>query len=316
MNKLKEFENKMMSTYLTEKTLGEFLKIAYPNENWIYNERFHIPNTEEKHRFKPDYCCHNLKLCVEFDGADHYMKTSVIQADNKKDGILKELGYTIIRIPYFIQLTTNSIKYFFDLDIELNYNFKHGFISHGVILPSCFCEQGIWKFKDFVTNLMIEKEKTQEAEEIYNQIKESLCTKIGSHKLPEKEAILNTIPTQLLSTFKFKKFNHDSIHNMNKVHSNLENNWNCVILESSQVLQDLAGTYDFEYTYNSEGNISGYSFNFYYKQKITKYTLLIEKSDEKNYVNIKVFINDILNYSQTFLSSSITIFNITDILGY
>ena len=49
------------------------------------------------HGYIPDFCCEELKLCIEVDGGIHKLKR-VIRNDKKKDCILRSYGYTIIRV--------------------------------------------------------------------------------------------------------------------------------------------------------------------------------------------------------------------------
>ena len=311
---IKKFEQKMNKQYLTEELLGEFLTIAYPNYVWEHDKRFQIVGGQD-YKFKPDYCCHELKMCVEFDGADHYMKANVIECDRRKDEVLKELGYKVIRVPYFVQLDSASIKYLFNLDLRLDYNFKHGFINKNAILPSSYCEQGTWKFKDFITSLEIDKFNNGQI--IYHQIRESLLNKIEISKLSEEEAILSVIPSTLISPLKIRERNYNSLDNQNKVHSNLENNWNVVILESSLSMKEQSGVYNLEYTFNSEGNISGYSFKMLINGEVSTHTLLVTKEiDDENEINadIQVFMNDKLFFHEYTYARNINIFNLSAML--
>ena len=54
----------------------------------------------------------------------------------------------MIRIPYFIQLSTEVIEDLFKLDIEYPQKFPHGFIDDKALLPSDFNELGIERFKN------------------------------------------------------------------------------------------------------------------------------------------------------------------------
>lgn len=304
LEKLKKLEDEMRGKYLTEEWLGKILEAVFLGYEWVHDEKFQANG--ETFNFRPDYCCHELQTCVEFDGPDHYTKANVIQSDIKKNQIIAWNGYNIIRIPYFVQLNSAGIKYFFDLDISFDYGFKHGFISRNVTLPANFCEQGVWKFNDFIADLGIEKDNPQVTQEILSDIKESLHNKINSLKLPQEEAVLNVVPSKSMLSLELSKFNHDSIDNMNKVRSTLRNNWNCVLLESSQTVLEQAGIYDIRYTYNAEGNISGYSYKGLGSSKTT---LLVEKEDEDNAI-IKVFKNNILILDKRAPLEEINLFNL------
>lgn len=311
---IKKFEAHMNMSYLTEHSLGDFLNAIYPNCEWVHDKRFQIVEGEA-FKFRPDFCCHELKMCVEFDGADHYMKTNIIQADNKKDETLKSLGYKVIRIPYFVQLDSASIKYLFNLDVKFDYHFKHGFISRNVTLPSSFCELGIWKFKNFVT--LLEMDKHGNGQVIFDQIRESIINRIKSSTLPVEKAILNVLPSSLINTFSIRERNYSTKANLHMISSNLRTSWNTVILESSESIRDLDGVYDLNYTYNMNGDISGYSFKILYNNEIHEKALVIERSirDHDNFtVEIKVYKNRQLSFNKKLNATSVNLFSLSDMV--
>lgn len=132
--------------YLNEAKLGEILKILFPNKDFIHDKA--VP-TSSNRRKRPDYRCDDLNLIVEFDGYGHYTVSKNIISDLDKDEDYNNLGYKVIRIPYFIQLTKEVIFDLFDIEIEEElYTYPHGFIDKKAILPADFCELGVKKFKD------------------------------------------------------------------------------------------------------------------------------------------------------------------------
>ena len=307
-SKLRALEAEMQGKYLTEEYLGKFLEAAYPNKEWEHDKRF--KGIDKTYNFRPDFCCHELKLCVEFDGPDHYMKANVILADENKDNVLKALGYKVIRIPYFVQLDNEAIKYFFGLDIEFNYGFKHGFIAKNVSLPANFCELGIWKFKDFLFHI-------SDTKVIFPQIKESIRYKIDRMKrpnIPLAMGWLSVIPSSLFLTLDYVKHNYDSVENWNQIESTLANNWNCVMLEGTQGLLDQA-VYNMDYIYNSKGNISGCSFSILVDSVVWDYKFLVEEDiEDEDIVRTYVYINGELKYSDIFEKDSVNLFNLVDII--
>ena len=106
--------------YLTETTLGVFLQNTFPN-NWVHDKI--VPNSNIKNR--PDYRCDELKMIVEFDGYLHYTSMKSILNDYKKDEVYKQMGYKIIRIPYFVQLESRTIKMLFGLDINFEHQYQY-----------------------------------------------------------------------------------------------------------------------------------------------------------------------------------------------
>jgi hypothetical protein len=156
------------NNYLTETKLGEFLKILYPDKEFVRDKC--VPNSNCIYR--PDYRNDELKLIVEFDGSSHYTSSKRIFADIEKDKIFKYMGYKIIRIPYFIQLSPAIIRYLFGKSPEnLKQIYPHGFIDYKCTLPSDFCELGLEKFKkdlDFFSFI-----KNEILKSLKNKIKEN-----------------------------------------------------------------------------------------------------------------------------------------------
>lgn len=109
---------------------------------FIHNKS--VPNSGIKTR--PDYRFEIIKLIVEFDGNQHYQNVDIIFRDQEKDRVYTEMGYRIIRIPYFIQMTEALLKNLFNQQIHYNQEYPHGFIDDAAILPANFCELGIKRF--------------------------------------------------------------------------------------------------------------------------------------------------------------------------
>jgi hypothetical protein len=98
--------------------LDEYLKVIFPKTNdWIHDKTLGTINGVS-YRKRPDYRSESLKLIVEFDGLQHYTKPDIIEKDAEKDKLYQELGYNLVRIPYFIQLSNQAIKKLFGVDID------------------------------------------------------------------------------------------------------------------------------------------------------------------------------------------------------
>ena len=150
--------------YLTQQKLKVLLSDIY-GENLVQNE-VRVPNT----RMKWDFFIvnnNNKETIIEFDGDQHYRDSLVIQRDNRKDIIAKELGYDIIRIPYFIQLTSQMFYYYFNYKLEIETNFGHGYIKSNVF-PASYCQLGIVRYK---------KELLDIPNNVNNDIKKTLISK-------------------------------------------------------------------------------------------------------------------------------------------
>ena len=142
--------------YLTEENLVEFTK-EFVSQDLILDKQF------KPYKFRPDVLIQKQKIILEFDGYLHYTQPNIILKDYEKNNILKNLGYKIIRIPYFVQLDEKTIKYIFpDLLVYRISEYPHGFIDKKAILPAAFCELGIKRFIDdlekfnFIKNDIIE----------------------------------------------------------------------------------------------------------------------------------------------------------------
>lgn len=105
--------------------LPTYLKAIFPNiDDWIHDE----PISKEEVRklnsnitprkFRPDYRSNKLMLIVEFDGMPHYMQPNTIKSDEEKNKYYSSLGYKVVRIPFFIQLSKEAIKVLFDVDMN------------------------------------------------------------------------------------------------------------------------------------------------------------------------------------------------------
>lgn len=98
--------------------LEKYLKVIYPKINdWIH-DRALGEIQGKKYRTRPDYRSEKLKMIIEFDGIQHYTKPDIIEKDLKLTKLYTELGYKVVRIPYFIQLTNKAVKQLFGINVK------------------------------------------------------------------------------------------------------------------------------------------------------------------------------------------------------
>ena len=142
-NELFKLSDLIMPAYLTEKKLGLILSEIFPAFEFIHDKS--VPGSANN-RWRPDYRCEINKLIVEFDGDSHYCKAARIISDNTKDAEFINLGYKIVRIPYFIQITSDVLRHIFNLNKPFTQQYPNGFIDPAAILPADFCELGVKKF--------------------------------------------------------------------------------------------------------------------------------------------------------------------------
>jgi len=129
--------------YLTEKNLIELFRTTY--EDLVCNKNFF------DRKFRPDIRIDSIKLVVEFDGYLHYTDSKTIMRDTKKDIVIQEYGYKIVRVPYFVQLKhlENLLSNYISLDVIRNfktYGYKSGFIDNKAKTPADFCSLGLKRF--------------------------------------------------------------------------------------------------------------------------------------------------------------------------
>lgn len=106
------------ATGLHRTGLEDYLRVIFPKTNdWIHDRALGEINGN-RYRIRPDYRSETLKTIIEFDGLQHYTNPSIIESDIKNTEIYTGLGYRVVRIPYFIQLTRNAVKVLFGVEIS------------------------------------------------------------------------------------------------------------------------------------------------------------------------------------------------------
>ncbi|MCM1139787.1 MAG: endonuclease domain-containing protein [Muribaculum sp.] len=170
-------------------SLYEYLNVIFPEvDDWIHNKTIKDSDGKSLTRGKPDYHSPSLKLVVEFDGVLHYQKPDNIIRDINNTRLYESLGYKVIRIPYFIQLSNSAIKDLFGIEVK-DQMFDEQNPSFGVKwknTPAFMCYAGLCRManefhrfpKQYQVNLeALRKEKCQELagteylEYFYNKIK-------------------------------------------------------------------------------------------------------------------------------------------------
>lgn len=125
--------------------LDEYLKAIFPaTDDWIHDKPIGYLNTGYC-RKRPDYRSERLKLIVEFDGLQHYTSPSNILRDKQNTLFYEQLGYHVVRIPYFIQLTNSVVSELFGINVHEPL-FPEGIPSLGPKsknTPAFLCHKGI-----------------------------------------------------------------------------------------------------------------------------------------------------------------------------
>lgn len=132
-------------TGLCRTGLEEYLKAIFPEvDDWIHDEPMGRFNGKY-YRNRPDYRSEKLKIAIEFDGVQHYTSPVNIRKDEQSYELYSSLGYKLIRIPYFIQLSQDAVKTLFDVNVERELFDEH-YPSLGVKggnTPAYLCHEGI-----------------------------------------------------------------------------------------------------------------------------------------------------------------------------
>lgn len=126
--------------------LNEYLKVIFPDvDDWVHDKALGLTINNKVCRKRPDYRSEKLKMIVEFDGIQHYTMPDRIKNDVLSTKFYESLGYKVVRIPYFIQLTNKAVKYFFNVDVKeslFNENI-HSMDKNDRNTPAFLCGAGI-----------------------------------------------------------------------------------------------------------------------------------------------------------------------------
>jgi hypothetical protein len=128
--------------YLTEPKLSAALQRLLP-DGWLGDQ---VRVEGSRYRWDMSYQIDGVVTVVEYDGDEHYRHSLKIKADRAKDEIARKQGCTVVRLPYWIQLDSLTLKHYFGLEAEIEQSFRHGFITTK-LFPASFCELGIERFR-------------------------------------------------------------------------------------------------------------------------------------------------------------------------
>ncbi|MET4808241.1 hypothetical protein [Limibacillus sp. MBR-115] len=135
--------------YLVQKKLEDALKAIVGNSAWEGRELL-VPGT--RRRWDMAYELGSKVTVVEFDGDAHYRDPLKMKVDNEKDVTARSLGYKVVRMPYWVQLTNQTLQHYFGLSAEIYQDFPHGFIATK-LFPASYCEMGIERFERELSSL-------------------------------------------------------------------------------------------------------------------------------------------------------------------
>ena len=136
--------------------LETYLAVIYPDINdWVHNKGIPKEISGGSCRTRPDYRSEKLKIIIEFNGLQNYNNPEKIIDDENKCHMYERLGYKVVSIPYFIQLTNEAVKQLFGVDC-VEPLFDGSIPSLGVKeknSPAYLCYKGLLRmareFRDF-----------------------------------------------------------------------------------------------------------------------------------------------------------------------
>lgn len=135
-----------LSGWLSQFNLKIIMDHLFGEDDLICNKM--LPGT----RYIPDFVVKSHKIIVEYDGPRHYTQHRTCMDDIKKDNIFNELGYKVMRIPYFIQPRKEDFERITGADIDkskkYSISYVSGFVHPECVLPADYCESGLERFKN------------------------------------------------------------------------------------------------------------------------------------------------------------------------
>lgn len=129
--------------YLLQGKLADALRTIVGSDSWKGSE---IPVPGTRRRWDMGYEIGGVRTVVEFDGDAHYRDSLKIKTDIEKDDLARKSQISVVRFPYWVQLTKETLLHYFGLRANVRQDFPHGFITTK-IFPASFCSLGIERFR-------------------------------------------------------------------------------------------------------------------------------------------------------------------------
>lgn len=141
-----------VETGVSRTGLDTYLKYIFPNINdWIHDKTF--PGM----RTRPDYRNDTFKLVVEFDGLPHFQSKTNVDKDFEKTRKYADAGYTVVRIPLYINLTTDVINNLFNTNLQQSFFTANVSLFNANFQPNCFCMAGLKRMAEDYLNIAPEQ---------------------------------------------------------------------------------------------------------------------------------------------------------------
>lgn len=173
--------------FLTQSKLASVMENIMDASDWIGTELKIQNSLSNRYRWDMGLVLNGKPTYVEFDGSQHYCNANAIWRDHRKDKIVSDAGFQTIRIPYWVQLTTQTMNFYFGLDVDIDQDYPHGFIDKKAELPASFCEMGISRF-------------VTEFNALPNNVKADVA--ISLQKKASEIGMMYVVPTKIASCIK------------------------------------------------------------------------------------------------------------------
>ena len=147
--------------YLLQRKLEDALRQIVGDAAWKGRE-LRVPDSRA--RWDMAYEVSGQTTVVEFDGDSHYRDPMKMKRDRQKDEVAASLGYRVVRVPYWVQLTNETLLHYFDLRANIVQDFPHGFIATK-LFPASYCPMGIERF-------------ARELQGLPKAVKEAVCSSL------------------------------------------------------------------------------------------------------------------------------------------
>jgi hypothetical protein len=135
--------------YLTEPKLVDVLK-TLSGDDWRGGQ-LKLPNS--RRRWDCAFQGSDCIVAVEYDGERHYINSLKIKADREKNALAAKHGIKVVRFPYWIQLTSETLSHYLGLTAKITQDFPHGFITTEWY-PASFCELGVERFQSELARII------------------------------------------------------------------------------------------------------------------------------------------------------------------
>jgi len=99
---------------MSERNLFVMVQIFWPNGDWLSQKRYRYDPVNKRKFYQTDCSSEKMKIIWEYEGPDHYGDVWKLKKDEERKRYFIDIGYKFLRWPYYLQLTKDVAKYFFE----------------------------------------------------------------------------------------------------------------------------------------------------------------------------------------------------------